>query len=54
MSETVRAQFDSLPGVDVVLTRGHEEFGPDFISVECYRDGELIRGANGGFSGPGA
>ncbi|QDF18843.1 hypothetical protein SEA_SCENTAE_124 [Gordonia phage SCentae] len=54
MSETQHLQFDSLPGVDIVATRGHEEYGEDFITFECFRDGELIKGANGGFNGPGA
>ncbi|QDF17876.1 hypothetical protein SEA_GORKO_31 [Gordonia phage Gorko] len=53
MIEQKMVYFDSLPGVAIRLTRGHEEFGDDFITAEAFDENmNLIPGGGGGFRGP--
>ncbi|QXO13685.1 hypothetical protein SEA_DUMPTRUCK_30 [Gordonia phage DumpTruck] len=54
MIEQVTVEWETLPGMKMRLTRGHEEFGDDFITAEFF-DANLnkIASAGGGFRGPG-
>ncbi|QDF18245.1 hypothetical protein SEA_DAKITI_31 [Gordonia phage Dakiti] len=53
MIEQQTVTFDTLPGVTIRLTRGHEEYGDDFITAEAFdQNMNIIPGGGGGFRGP--